>query len=81
MSPLLSVREFGQKHSTFSQATLRHLIFYSEPRKGARGHEIPGNGMKEAGAILRVGSKVLLHEQRFFNWIDRSNGFSNNNKK
>lgn len=51
-------------------ASNRHLIFNSEPRLSSRGDEIPGNGLKEAGAIIRIGKKILVDLDRFDAWIE-----------
>lgn len=66
---LLSVRDFAERHSAFPVATLRDLIFKAEERYTANG-KLPGNGLLEAGAIVRVGRKVMLDEARFFAWVD-----------
>lgn len=66
---LLSVRNFAARHSEFPAATLRDLIFKSEERYTAKG-KLPGNGLLEAGAIVRVGRKVMIDETRFFAWVD-----------
>ena len=52
-----------------SKAALRNLILNSRDRIDSRGQTIPGNGLWEAGAIVRVGRRVLLDENRFFEWI------------
>lgn len=64
---LLTVRQFSDKHPAWSQSALRNLIFQAQTRKSSRG-EIPGNGL--APAIVRVGGKVLIDEDRFFAWVD-----------
>lgn len=69
---LLSVRDFAARHPAFPAATLRELIFKSEERHTAN-DKLPGNGLIEAGAILRVGRKVLIDEARFFAWVDSIN--------
>lgn len=66
---LLSIRDFSTRHPAFPAATIRDLIFKSEERFTSKG-KLPGNGLLEAGAIVRVGRKVLLDETRFFAWID-----------
>ncbi len=53
-------------------SALRHMVFESEDRKNSKGQKIPGNGM--AKAIVRRGRRVLLHEGRFFHWLDEQNG-------
>lgn len=72
---LLSVRQFSEKHPAFSPAGLRHLIFLSEERESTKS-KLPGNGLKESGAILRAGRKLLIDEQRFFTWLDQQNRVS-----
>ncbi len=63
---LLTVRQFAEKHSAFSQGCLRSLIFLAAPRKISRG-DIPGNGLNTA--IVRLGRKILINEERFFAWL------------
>jgi hypothetical protein len=70
---IFTVRQFSERNPAFSQAALRNLIFKADTGHSSRG-EIPGNGLIEAGAIVRVGRKVLLDEVRFFAWIDQQNG-------
>ncbi|SNX60694.1 hypothetical protein SAMN06296273_2164 [Nitrosomonas ureae] len=64
---LLSVRQFADKHSAFSQGSLRNLIFLSQNRNTSRGI-IPGNGLDVA--LIRIGRKLLIDEAKFFQWID-----------
>lgn len=70
---VLTVRQFSERNPAFSEAALRNLIFKADPRKSSRG-EIPGNGLIEAGAIIRLGRKVLIDEAAFFAWIDSQKG-------
>lgn len=67
------VSQFSKKHPAFTQPALRNLIFRANPRDSSRG-EIPGNGLIECGAIVRIGRKVLIDEDRFFDWVRRQNG-------
>ena len=69
---LYTVRQFSEKHPAFPPAGLRHLIFLAEERECSKG-KLPGNGLKESGAILRAGRKLLIDEDRFFNWLDQQN--------
>jgi hypothetical protein len=55
---LLTVNQFCEKHHAFTLGGLRDRIFHAET-----------NGLKKAGAILRNGRRVLIHEERFFNWL------------
>lgn len=70
---LLTVKEFCRKHSAFTEGSLRHLIFQSRPGSYSGGHEISGNGLKEAGAIVRIGRRLLIDEAKFFQWVDAIN--------
>ena len=67
-STLLTVRQFSEKHPAFSQGSLRNLIFNSNTRKATNG-DIPGNGLEDAGAIIRIGRKILIVEDKFFAWV------------
>ena len=69
--PIFDVAQFADRNPAFTQAALRNLIFKAAERHSSKG-VIPGNGLIEAGAIIRQGRKVLLHETRFFAWLDGS---------
>jgi hypothetical protein len=66
---LYPVNQFCERNPAWTPGAIRNLIFYAEPRHSSRG-VILGNGLKEAGAIVRLGRKVLLDEERFFVWVD-----------
>lgn len=70
---LLTVPQFSARNPAFSEPALRNLIFKADSRKSTRG-TIPGNGLLEAGAVIRIGSKVVIDEDRFFGWIDQQRG-------
>jgi hypothetical protein len=70
---LHTVAQFPVAHPAFTEAALRNLIFKAERRHSSNG-EIPGNGLIEAGAIVRIGRKVLIDEDRFFDWVRQQNG-------
>jgi hypothetical protein len=55
---LLTVRQFSQKHLAFPEGGLRFRIFNAE-----------ANGMKSAGVLVRNGRRVLIDEERFFEWL------------
>lgn len=57
MNNLLTVKQFAQKHPAFSEASLRYHIFNEET-----------NGL--SAAIIRIGRKILIKEDAFFNWIE-----------
>ena len=58
---LLTVKQFCEKYPAFPEGGVRHKIFHE--------HE---NELAEAGAIVRDGRKVLIHEQRWFDVILKS---------
>lgn len=65
---VFTVEQFAQRNPAFTAAALRNIIFKAEPRHTSRG-EIPGNGLIECGAVLRLGRKVLIDEGRFYGWL------------
>lgn len=69
---VFTVAQFADLHPAFSQSALRNLIFKAEDREGAAGI-IPGNGLAKAGAIVRIGRKILIDEARFFEWVESQN--------
>ena len=66
---LLSVARFSIKHPEFTESAMRAHIFAANSLETSGGL-IAGNGLIEAGAILRLGRKVLINEIRFFKWIE-----------
>ncbi|MBE0627760.1 MAG: hypothetical protein IH606_23455 [Burkholderiales bacterium] len=67
-APLFTVEQFAARQPAFTAAALRNMIFKADTRLGSKG-KIAGNGLKECGAIVRVGRKVLIDEGRFLEWI------------
>ncbi len=57
----LTVKQMAQRHPAFSEASLRYHIF-NETK----------NGIDKA--IKRVGRKILIKEERFFEWLDGHGG-------
>lgn len=68
---LLTVRQFSDKHPAFTQGAIRNLIFLAENRKISKGI-ITGNGLNIA--LVRIGRKLLIDEDKFFQWIDKQQG-------
>ena len=56
---LLTVNQFTEKHPAFTVGALRWMIFNEK-----------GNGLQQSGAIIRLGKRVLISEEKFFIWID-----------
>ena len=65
----LTVEQFSERNPAFTPAALRNLIFKADERQSTKG-VIHGNGLIQAGAVVRVGRKVLIVESRFFDWIE-----------
>lgn len=55
---LLSVKQFAEKHTAFSESSLRWLIF----------NEVQ-NGFTRA--VIRIGRRVYIDETKFFEWADK----------
>ncbi|HAT9546858.1 TPA: hypothetical protein JBD53_15005 [Legionella pneumophila subsp. pneumophila] len=55
---LSTVKQFCQKYPAFTEGGIRDRIFYAD-----------SNGLKKFGAILRNGRRVLIDEERFFQWL------------
>jgi hypothetical protein len=58
----LTVNQFTEKHAAFTKGGLRALIFNENT-----------NGLKQSGAIVRIGRKVLISEEKFFGWVEAQN--------
>lgn len=59
---LVTVKQFCERYPAFNYGGIRFQIFNEK-----------SNGLYEAGAIVRVGKKVLIDVQRFFLWIESQN--------
>ena len=59
----LTVQQFTTKHTAFTNGGIRALIFNEH-----------ANGLDKSGAIVRIGRKVLILENKFFEWVESQNG-------
>ncbi len=59
---LLTVKQFSEKHPAFPVGGLRFRIFHAKT-----------NGLQNSGVIVRNGRRVLLNEERFFDWLESEN--------
>jgi hypothetical protein len=57
-----TVNQFTDKHRAFTTGGMRALIFNENT-----------NGIAKAGAVVRLGRKVLIDEAKFFAWIESQN--------
>ena len=63
LSPNLhTVPQFVEKHPAFTLGGIRWQIFNED-----------NNGLKESGAIIRLGRKVLIDTNRYFDWVYNQN--------
>jgi hypothetical protein len=69
----LTVDQFSERNPAFTAPALRNLIFKAGERECSRG-PIAGNGLAEAGAIIRLGRRVLLDEAKFLAWVSKGGG-------
>ena len=67
-----TVEQFSKDNSFYTPSALRNLIFKADERQSTNG-VIAGNGLLDVGAIIRVGRKVLINEDRFYHWIESQN--------
>lgn len=58
----LTVNQFVQKHTAFKIGGLRSLIFNEH-----------SNGLSKSAAIIRIGRKILINEEKFFGWVESQN--------
>lgn len=57
-----TVKQFSERHPTFTVASLRALIFDGNT-----------NGLNDSCAVVRINRKVLINEGRFFDWVELKN--------
>jgi len=56
-----TVRQFAERHPAFPEGGLRHRIFHAD-----------SNGLAKSRAIVRNGRRILIDEERFFDWVRAS---------
>ena len=65
MRILSPIKQFCDRYpGAFTPHGMRHLIFHADD-----------NGLRESGAILRCGRKLLIDEDRFLAWLDTKNAY------
>jgi hypothetical protein len=62
MSTLSTVNQFTEKQPAFTVGGLRSLIFNEN-----------SNGLAKSGAIIRIGRKVLICDEKFLAWVEAQN--------
>lgn len=59
MATYASIKQLSELEPVFTEASLRHYIFHADK-----------NGLTKAGAISRLGKKVVIHVEKFMAWIE-----------
>ncbi|MCK9394335.1 MAG: hypothetical protein M0Q44_01940 [Methylobacter sp.] len=62
MPTLSTVNQFTAKQPAFTPAAIRALIFNEH-----------SNGLAKSGAIVRIGRRVLIDNEKFFVWVESQN--------
>ena len=72
---LVTVRQFAQRFPAWTEASLRAIIYAAQDRRASGGRVvIKGNGLRECGALLNCGRRVLLDPVIFFGpWLAAKN--------
>lgn len=70
LSTVNNMVKLPEYRDAFTKSSIRHLIFEATPRQDSKGNALPTNGLMEAGAIVRVGRKVLIDLDAFDAWLD-----------
>ena len=57
---LLTVKQFAERYPAWTPAAIRALIYASQDRIASGGRVIESNKLREAGAVLNCGRRVLI---------------------
>lgn len=67
---LFTPKKFVERHSDHNtDSSFRDLMFHAKTRHSTKG-EVPGNGMLDFRVIIRIGRKILIDEDAYFQWLD-----------
>jgi len=58
--PLRTISQFCEENDAFTEGGIRWLIFNEDK-----------NGIKEAGAVYRLGRRVYINPEKFLAWIEQ----------
>ena len=59
LGKLHTIKQFCERFPWMTEGALRRQIFDEEM-----------NGLSESGAIVRLGSKILINEDRYAEWLE-----------
>lgn len=62
MSTLSTVKQLLTKQPALTYGSVRSYIFHEDT-----------NGLKKSGAVLRIGRKVMIDDEKFMEWIVAQN--------
>ena len=57
-------RQFCEKYEAFPMGGLRKLLFNAD-----------SNGLLEKDAVIKVGNKILINDNKFFAWLEWQHEF------
>lgn len=66
-SPIFTVTNFSKRNPSWTESSLRWLIYCAKERHGAKSLT-PANGLEVA--IIRKQGRVFLDEEKFFDWLN-----------
>ncbi len=55
---LFTINQFTEKHKAFNEGSIRWILFNRK-----------SNGLEASGALLHNGRRILIDEDRFFDWL------------
>lgn len=59
---LVTISQFIVENPSFTNGGMRHLVFHAS-----------NNGLNDHKAIVRIGRKVMIDIDRFFEWVEAQN--------
>ena len=68
---LRTVKQFAEAHPAFSEGSLRWLIF----KAGSPQMVSDDQSAALNDALIRIGRRVLIDEDKFFEWVRRGSQF------
>ena len=60
---LLTIKQFAEPNPFITESGLRFQIFHRK-----------ANGLESSSALIRLGRKILIDEERYFGWVDSQQG-------
>jgi hypothetical protein len=58
----LTKKLFAERHPAFNIGSLNWILFHRE-----------SNGLQESGAVVKLGRRLLIDEEKFFDWVREQN--------